>query len=337
MIKGIVSKLRKGLLPGIMACLIVAALLVPFMHLTRVAHARHTVVGRGYAANYAAYPAGVKEEQVRAHPVYYRDGVIVLMYHNINPQAKGDGTITPERFKSDLVMLRQKGFNFISAAQLAAFLDRRGDVPPNAILLSFDDGYEGTYQYALPVLREEHAPAVVFIIEGFMGTKQGMLTWQQVELLEKSGLVTIGGHTFAQHYRIPKKDGKSLIPVTVTPIRDQKTGKEETMADYEKRMLTDSLEAQHVLYARLGHTTPYFAYPYGAYTPQLVRILHSAGYRYLFTVIRGVNKRGQDPDHIYRINAGSPWVSPGCLYATIRRVVFESRFPHHIPATWVRS
>ncbi|MGB9793264.1 MAG: polysaccharide deacetylase family protein [Thermacetogeniaceae bacterium] len=316
--KRVASVMRRGLLLAAIALSVAVAILVPFMRITRIAHARH-------GADYCA------------HPVYYRDGVIVLMYHNIDPQASGNGAITPERFKEDLVLLKEKGFNFISAEQLAAFLDGRGDVPPNAILLTFDDGYEGTYRYAFPVLREEHVPAVVFIIEGFMGTRRGMLTWQQVELLEKSGLVTIGGHTFDQHYRIPGRDGMSLIPVTITPIRDPRTGEEETAADYEKRMLKDSLEAQHVLYARLGHTTPYFAYPYGAYTPQLVRILHSAGYRYLFTVLRGMNGRGQDRDHIYRINAGSPWVSPGRLYATIRCAALGARLPHRIPSAWVRS
>lgn len=308
--------MRKGLLPVIVGCLIAASLLVPLLHATRTAHARHRV---------AHYPS----------PVYYRDGVIVLMYHNINPVASGDGTITPQRFKSDLALLKEKGFNLISAAQLAAFLDGRGDIPSNAVLLTFDDGYEGTYRYALPVLREEHAPALVFIIEGFVGVKPGMLTWQQVEELEKSGLVAIGGHTFDQHRRVPVRDGRSLVPVTVTPIRDLGSGKEETAADYEKRMLRDSLEAQRLLYVKLGHTTPYFAYPYGAYNPELVRILHSAGYRYLFTVLRGLNKRGQDADHIYRINAGAPWVSPERLYAAIRCTALGSRLPHRIPPAWV--
>jgi|GEM_PF-6993860 len=89
------------------------------------------------------------------------------------------------------------------------------------------------------------------------------------------------------------------------------------------------------------HTRPYhpffFAYPYGAYTPELVRILHTAGYRYLFTVIKGVNTRGQDPAHIYRINAGSPWISPERLYVTIRCAVIGARFVPRPPATWIRS
>lgn len=322
--------LFRGLFLLLVFGLIVAGIFMPSLRRTRVAHARHDMARRNSIAS-------VKEEQVSEHPVYYRDGVIVLMYHNISPQASGSGTITPERFKSELVMLKQKGFNFISASQLAAFLDRRADVPPNAILLSFDDGYEGTYRYVLPVLREEHAPAVLFIIEGFMGTRHGMLTWPQVEELEKSGLVTIGAHTYDQHYRVPGNRKIPLIPVTVTQITHPETGKRESAAEYEGRMLSDSIRAQHVLYSKLGHTTPYFAYPYGAYTPELVKILRAAGYRYLFTVIKGVNKRGQDPAHIYRINAGSPWVSPVRLYATIRYVAFEAKVPHHLPATWIRS
>ncbi len=287
----------------------------------KVAHARHSAFWKAEAGA----------------PVYYRDEVIVLMFHNISPKVGGDGTITPERFKADLRMLKQKGFNFITVQQFVSFLDRHAMIPPNALLLTFDDGYEGTCDYVLPVLKEEHAPALVFIIEGFMSKKQGMLTWPEVATLERSGLVTIGGHTYDQHYRIPGSGRIPLVPVTVTQIPNPETGKRETERDYYNRMYLDSVRAQQVLRAKLGHTTPFFAYPYGAYTPELVRILHTAGYRYLFTVIKGVNKRGQDPAHIYRINAGSPWVSPERLYVAIRCAVIGARFAPRPPATWIRS
>ncbi len=196
-----------------------------------------------------------EERQAATAPVYYRDGVIVLMYHNINPRATGRGTITPQRFKSELDLLRRKGFHFIGAPQLAAFLDRHGSVPPNAVLVSFDDGYEGTYRYALPVLEEEHAPALLFIIEGSMGSRPGMLTWPEIRSLERSGLVTIGGHTYEQHYRFREEGVTYPIPATVCHIRSPRTGKRESAAEYEERMLTDSRRAQRVLYSELGHTT----------------------------------------------------------------------------------
>jgi hypothetical protein len=40
--------------------------------------------------------------------------VVALMFHNISSVVSGHGTITPDRFNADLVLLQQKGYVFIS-------------------------------------------------------------------------------------------------------------------------------------------------------------------------------------------------------------------------------
>jgi peptidoglycan/xylan/chitin deacetylase (PgdA/CDA1 family) len=97
-------------------------------------------------------------------------------------------------------------------------------------------------------------------------------------------------------------------------------------------MLGDSLRAQEVFRRELGHTTPYFAYPYGAYTPELDRVLQDAGYHYFFTVLSGVNRKGQGY-RVYRVNAGTPWISPDRLVATVRGVACGVRLRAQ-PRSW---
>ncbi len=55
----------------------------------------------------------------------------------------------------------------------------------------------------------------------------------------------------------------------------------------------------------------------------------------MFTVIRGFNTAEQDPAHLYRINAGAPWVSPERLYAAIRYAVLKGKLHGRMPDTWI--
>ncbi|SHJ15142.1 polysaccharide deacetylase family protein [Desulfofundulus thermosubterraneus] len=255
------------------------------------------------------------------------------MFHNISASYRGRGTITPEAFATDVHQLLAAGFRPVSAGQLAAFLEGRHDVPANAVLITFDDGYAGVYSYMYPVLKRYHVPATVFLIAGYIGKKPGFLTWPQAREMAASGLVTFGGHTFDAHYPAPTGP-ECTAPATVAHIYDPGTGRKETPEEYRTRMLADSLRAQEVFHCELGSTTPYFAYPYGAYTPKLDRVLLDAGYRYFFTVLTGANKRGQNPHRIYRVNAGVPEMSPEKMVATIRGVARGVRFKPP-PSTWL--
>ena len=267
-------------------------------------------------------------------PVYYRSQVLVLMYHNVSPSVSGHGTITPQRFAADIAELQQQGYHFISAESFAAFLDGREPVPANAVLLTFDDGYRGFYYYVFPVLAQNRVPAAVFIIIGQIGKRHDLLTWPQVKSLDQSNLVTVAAHTFNLHYNAASGP-KDTAPATVALLYDRRMAGRESRSAYEQRLIVDCRRAQETLQLRLGHSTPFFAYPYGAYNPELVRILNRAGYRYLFTVLCGANRQGQDPLHILRINAGVPWLSSSGLLIKIRSTAVLSKFQKPPPSAWI--
>src|SRR5690606_2914016 len=87
-------------------------------------------------------------------PVYYEDQVIVLMYHHIDPSESNSVIISPEQFESHMQMLRDKGYQVISMDQFMAFNSHEEEVPANAVLITFDDGYESFYTYAAPTLEK---------------------------------------------------------------------------------------------------------------------------------------------------------------------------------------
>ncbi|RDV81291.1 polysaccharide deacetylase family protein [Ammonifex thiophilus] len=267
-------------------------------------------------------------------PVHYRDKVVVLMFHNIDPTYQGRGTITPETFEADVKALVEKGYNVITAEQLVSFLEGKTRVPPNAVVITFDDGYKGTYLYAFPVLKKYRVPATVFLIGSLINHHPNFLTWEEVREMAQSGLVTFGGHTYDLHKGVPI-DPYTTSPATVARIYDLRTGKSETAEAYHARVLEDSQKEQELFRQEIGKTSPFFAYPYGAYTPELDRALKEAGYSCFFTTLHGANCYGQDPHHIFRINAGAPWITPEKLLQEIRATALGTPGPRKFPPDFI--
>ncbi|MGO0122660.1 polysaccharide deacetylase family protein [Desulfothermobacter acidiphilus] len=267
-------------------------------------------------------------------PVYYKNRVVVLMFHNLDPTYQGRGTLTPDAFAADIKALVDQGFNFVTAEQLAAFLEGKGQVPPNAVLITFDDGYKGNYLYAFPVLEKYRIPATIFLIGSLIGHHPNFLTWEEVRKMAQSGLITFGGHTYDLHKGAPISPD-TTSPATVALIYDLATGKREDLGAYRARVLADSQKEQDLFRQEIGQPSPFFAYPYGAYTPELDSVLREAGYAYFFTTLYGANCYGQDPHHIFRINAGMPTITPDKLVQETRNAGVGTTGPRKFPPTFI--
>lgn len=86
----------------------------------------------------------------------------------------------------------RRHYNVVSIDQV---LDaRRGTarLPPRALLITFDDGWADTAEYALPELRRAGLPAVLFVVADAVGRRQG---FYQEALLGawRAGLLPIDG------------------------------------------------------------------------------------------------------------------------------------------------
>ncbi|MGQ5711793.1 polysaccharide deacetylase family protein [Desulforudis sp. DRI-14] len=263
-------------------------------------------------------------------PAYYRDRVVVLMYHNVGG-APGRGTVTAERFEADVRALRADGFNIISPEQMAGFLNG-APVPPNAVLITFDDGYEGIYRCAYPVLAKYGAQAIVFVVAGYVG-RPGYLTWDQLREMTESSVFVVGGHTFDAHRRAPTGPGTSA-PQTVAFVFDPAAGRKETILEYRDRVEKDIALSNEAFSTHLGSEASFFAYPYGAYTPYFIDILRDNGYKYCFTVLHGVNVRGQNPLYLKRINAGRSDLSTDKLIKKIKKAGRSPLADRSGPAAW---
>jgi len=233
--------------------------------------------------------------------VFYRNMVVVLTWHDVGRPTTAD-TIPTAAFEQEMTTLRSDHFHPVSAAVFAAFVQGKKPVPPNAVLLTFDNGDEGVWQNAFPILKRERFPFLLFPILQKVGRHPYMLTRAQLRALAKSPLVTIGSHTYQEHTGAPISPNEAL-PSDIARIYEN--GKRESLSHYDARVLADARLAQAFIRHYTGKTEPYFSDPFGQYTPRLIRLIREAGFTYDFTTLGWAVVAGAPADRLPRINVGT--------------------------------
>ncbi|MDF2922989.1 MAG: polysaccharide deacetylase [Paenibacillaceae bacterium] len=254
----------------------------------------------------------------------YGDEVAVLMYHHISDQTQGPGTISTSLFSDQLSFLESRNYNFITLDQFTAYMEG-ASVPDNAVLVTFDDGYESFYKEAYPILKEHNIPAVSFVITGTLADPDnGSLPFLDKEqlsaLADDEALISLGCHTDSFH---EKRDGKALLTHKLTV-----DGKEESDEQYRSRIVNDMKACSSNLQEAGSESGDVLAYPFGIYNRQAIATLKESGVRYAFTVMPKLVTRSSDPMRLPRINAGSPYVQAEALHNMIMRRITTVDSPH---------
>jgi peptidoglycan/xylan/chitin deacetylase (PgdA/CDA1 family) len=93
----------------------------------------------------------------------HASGAVVFTYHDIDdePANATSYLATPDRFRSQLRSFMAWGLRFVELGELCELCDRhrRDESLDGLAAVSFDDGLQGVYQHALPILRELDVPA----------------------------------------------------------------------------------------------------------------------------------------------------------------------------------
>ena len=69
--------------------------------------------------------------------------------------------VRTERMIEQLAWLRENGYKPVTVDQILAARKGGPDLPPKAVMLSFDDGYASFYTRVMPVLRAYKWPALL--------------------------------------------------------------------------------------------------------------------------------------------------------------------------------
>jgi len=227
----------------------------------------------------------------------HRGRALVLAYHNIVPDdaalrcGEPGLHLTRSAFAAQLDLLVET-HELVRLEKVLDPVPAAVDRPRAAI--TFDDAYRGALTLGLEELRKRNLPAVVFVAPGLLGGKTfwwdaipdvprdwaldelrgqegevrrraGERGYRQVELPDycetaeerelgralRSGLISLGSHSWSH---------PNLANLTTSELR------------------TELLRPLEWLRERSDTFTPWLAYPYGSYSPQVAEAAAAAGY-----------------------------------------------------------
>ncbi|MNH86857.1 Poly-beta-1,6-N-acetyl-D-glucosamine N-deacetylase precursor [compost metagenome] len=245
----------------------------------------------------------------------FEDEVAVLSYHHIDDQMHNLITVTGQQFKDQLLFLRDQGYNFISLKDFKRYL-AGGEIPDNAVLITFDDGYQSFYKAAYPMLTELNIPAVSFVITDTMdqvvNSKVPYLSSSEIKEMAAAPerLLEFQCHSDGVH----KKDGNR--PYLTSRLSS------ESETDYENRITSDTNTCKNKLAALQEPVVDTYAFPFGSHDDKSIQLLKQAGIKYAFTVQTGLVDRKTDAMRLPRISAGNPWVKPEDLNRLIKNQIY---------------
>ncbi len=249
--------------------------------------------------------------------IYYRDRAVVLLYHNFAPKERGTA-ITPDRFKDHIDMLVREGFNLVSVDDVARFVQGEKKLPPNAVAITMDDGYESNYTVAYPLLKKNGWSAAVFVRVADMGPNRSAglgnkwLDWPEIKTMSRNNIY-IGSHTYEGHQFVsgtyPK--GKAWLTTRL---------KGESQAGYEARIFSDLSKSKRILEERLQVPVEHFAYPFGMYNPTVEKMVKNSGYKYAWTTNREPVTRNSSLYALGRVSVGIGGTTSEQVRDTIIRI-----------------
>lgn len=216
----------------------------------------------------------------------------ILMYHYVEPwPADADRfrqalTVTPEDFAAQMQYLADNGYVTVSLYELVDALMVGRPLPERTVVLTFDDGYRGLLDYALPAMTPRGYTGTVFAITEFADRElPGYLTWPQLKELAALGW-RIEPHT-KTHLTLAGRDRDTQV--------------------YQMLGAIETIEAH------LGARPRFFCYPVGRYDDLTLRLaeemhlwgavtteggrVHTAAERYTWDRMR-VDGRGTLADFV---------------------------------------
>jgi len=238
-------------------------------------------------------------------------GVVTLMYHDFG--YSGDPSIiSAEVFEDQLAALKKSGYTALTMQEYVDYMNGKLDISERSVLITFDDGYLDFYEIAYPILQKYDYPATNFVIvksSNEHNPKQlPHLTWDQMREMQRNGM-SFYSHTY-DHHKMIDKDGKR-----VPKLANAMVG--ETTEQYRDRVREDLVLAHQLLVQELGERDNILAFPYGAFSDDLLKVMNEIGIKHYFTIRPGLNERGTIP--YYRVNAGLSALSGDKLIQLIEK------------------
>jgi peptidoglycan/xylan/chitin deacetylase (PgdA/CDA1 family)/GT2 family glycosyltransferase len=198
----------------------------------------------------------------------------VLCYHHVGPLRDGVPaylTVPPANFERQIRWLARHGYTAVTCADWLRWRREGRDLPAKPVLITFDDAYQETADFAFPILRRYGFTAVMYVVTGCIG---GTNTWDEARGIASLPMMSAAeirrwdaeGIEFGAHSRTHP----NLTALTAAECLDEIRGSREDLA------------------ALLGKPVVSFAYPYGKHNAA-VHEMARGEFDMACSVVEGIN------------------------------------------------
>ncbi len=210
------------------------------------------------------------------------NGVSILMYHQVGDfrRVKNHRAVYchHRRFAAQMALLKRLRFNVLTMDQVQAYVAGERSVPRRAVAITFDDGYENFYEFALPQLQRHGFPATVYTVASLVGRSA---TWLAADGLPEAPLMD------AARLREIRRAGIQVGSHSLTHV---------PLAGLGARALAAELAgSRSALEDLLGEPVRHLCYPFGSHDLAVVEAAARADYATGLTCQRALATRAFDP------------------------------------------
>jgi len=226
---------------------------------------------------------------------------VVLNYHDI---VGAEGAKPPfnsmdtsiDHFEDHLLWLKNHHYRIISVQNIFDAAAGKDSLPDQAVLLTFDDGYQSFYSRVFPLLKKHRYPATIALVGQWMeGREQPdeigkqLLTWDQIREMAQSGLVEIASHSYDLHHGAVANPQGNMQAAAVTRIYSDKTASYETDDQYRARIHQALMKSSEFIFQHTGIRPRVLVWPYGEYNDMAISAAKEAGMPMTMVLNDGIN------------------------------------------------
>ncbi|MGE5626413.1 MAG: polysaccharide deacetylase family protein [Bacillota bacterium] len=188
---------------------------------------------------------------------------VAFIYHRFGDNRYPSTNTETAQFKAELDWLAENHYEIWPLPKIVDYLQGNKPIPDHVVAITIDDAFQSAYDRAYPLLKERGWPFTVFVSTDSVDSHQSdFMTWDELREIAAHG-ATLANHT-ADHGHLPfRLKGESDLA-------------------WADRVRGDIEKTQTRLQAELGkdtNTNPkLFAYPYGEFSEELVKLVNGLGY-----------------------------------------------------------
>ncbi|MCA9731251.1 MAG: polysaccharide deacetylase family protein [Deferribacteres bacterium] len=167
-----------------------------------------------------------------------RKNGLILTYHGVLETGSENyvnrNCVSREMFDRQISWVKKK-CTPVSLSDMVQMVSGKKKMPPNAVAITFDDGFRNNYRVAFPVLKKHDVPATIFITTDFIGSKGEKLWTERIDSIIYSATI--------RRLRLPTENGEDLFDISTPENKIQSSDK---IRKYLKSKSRDERE-QHIM------------------------------------------------------------------------------------------